>query len=127
HTTEGVAISNAQAWHAAGLVGNGVRIAVLDFFKYAGYAILRGELPPNIAIYPPGSGLNDSSDHGTAVAEIVYDMAPGAAYTFASLPRGTCTEMAQYIAGLAQAGHHIISSSIAPLHCGAGDGNPRDD
>ena len=127
HVTEGVARSNAQAWHAAGLVGNGVRIAILDAFRYADSAILQGELPPSIAIYPPGGGLDDRSDHGTAVAEVVYDMAPGAAYTFASLPRGTCTEMAQYIVGLAQAGHHIISSSVGPLQCGAGDGNRRDD
>jgi subtilisin family serine protease len=127
HTTEGAARSNAQAWHAAGLAGNGVRIAILDSFRYAYYSILQGELPPNIAIYPPGGGLDDRSDHGTAVAEIAYDMAPGAAYTFASLPRGTCTEMAQYLVGLAQAGHHIISSSIGSLQCGAGDGNRRDD
>jgi hypothetical protein len=123
HQTEGVARSNANAWHAAGLQGGGVSVAVIDSFQYYTEAQAVGELPS--ALGTTGT-IDLSSDHGTAVAEIVYDMAPGAALTISS-PSGSCTAMAGGISGLAQAGYDVISSSIGPLQCGAGDGNGAND
>lgn len=126
HVTEGVVRSNAHSWHAAGVTGRGVRIGVLDSFQLAYDAQLQGELPATIAIWPPGSQVDVANKHGTGVAEIVHDMAPGAELTFASLPI-TCTQMAYYIDGMARAGMDIISSSVGPLQCGPGDGRKDHD
>jgi subtilisin family serine protease len=77
---EGVATTGAAAWHAAGLRGAGARVAVIDL----GFADWRrsranGDLPPStvaVSFCPPGA--LESTDHGTAVAEVVAEMAPAA-------------------------------------------------
>lgn len=118
--TQGYTASGMANWNALGQYGQGVRIAILDsFFNYTNAQAL-GELPSNLLIY---GSLDISSSHGTAVAEIIYDMAPSAIMTIASPADFSATAMAQYIAALAQAGNRIISSSIGPLYSGAGDGN----
>jgi len=104
YLTEGVAASNADDWHTAGLTGEGVQVAVLDSFKDYVTAQSLGELPSSIATH---GGLNTTrSRHGTAVAEIIHDMAPDADLTFAS--PGSSTQMASYISDLAAAGNHVI-------------------
>ncbi|MBZ0315799.1 MAG: S8 family serine peptidase [Anaerolineae bacterium] len=118
--TQGYYASNMATWNAFGQAGQGVRIAILDSFYNYQSAQALGELPGGLQIY---GTLDLSSPHGTAVAEIIYDMAPGAIMTIASPPDFTSTAMAQYIIALAQAGNRIISSSIGPLYTGAGDGN----
>jgi hypothetical protein len=115
--SQGVAASNANAWHAAGFDGDLVRIAVLDSFENYTAAQAAGDLPANLNVF---GELNLGSPHGTACAEIIHDMAPGASLTLAS--PSTATEMAAYIVQLAQDGHDIISSSIGFLLTGPGDG-----
>jgi subtilisin family serine protease len=117
--SQGVAASNADAWHAAGLKGYGVRIAVLDFdFLDHELAQAAGDLPATITSFGP---LGEDDPHGTGCAEIVHDMAPAARLTFAS-PTSS-TEMAQHIVQLAQDGHDIIISTIWYLLTGPGDGS----
>ena len=115
--TQGVAASNANAWHTAGFTGNGVKVAVLDSFKDYAAAQAQGDLPATITVY---GTLDLSSRHGTAVAEIIHDMAPGALLTFAS--PSSVTEMAAFIVALAAAGNKIISSSIGFYNAEPGDG-----
>jgi subtilisin family serine protease len=115
--TQGVAASNASAWHAAGHTGSGVKVAVLDSFKDYTLAQAQGDLPASVTTY---GTLDVSSRHGTAVAEVIYDMAPGALLTFAS--PGSATEMAAFIVALAQAGNKIISSSMGFYNAEPGDG-----
>ena len=76
-TSEGVAVSNAPAWHSAGFDGTGVRVAIFDsgFKDYTD--LLGSELPASVKIYDHVGGGMGTSTHGTAVAEIVHDMAPG--------------------------------------------------
>ncbi|MEX0826780.1 MAG: S8 family serine peptidase [Acidimicrobiia bacterium] len=79
---EGVAGQGADVWHDAGRDGAGIRVLVVDSgFSGLGSAQNAGDLPNPIAgsaVGPTcGGGLGGDSDHGTAVAEIVYDMAPG--------------------------------------------------
>jgi hypothetical protein len=78
-TSQGVAASNADNWHAAGQTGQGTRVAVFDA-GFAGYTALLGkELPNKVKTYDhSGGGMDGFTDHGTAVAEIVHDMAPDA-------------------------------------------------
>jgi subtilisin family serine protease len=86
--SQGVAAIGADLWHEAGYDGTGVTVAVWDF-GFRGYEALIGwELPPAERITTRGFGLPitgdpqddpDGAAHGTAVAEIVHDVAPGAA------------------------------------------------
>jgi subtilisin family serine protease len=78
---EGVAASGASTWQTAGLTGSGAKIAVIDF-GFTGYQARQasGDLPANlIAKDLCGGAFNVSGgEHGTAVGEVVYEMAPGA-------------------------------------------------
>jgi PKD repeat protein len=78
--SEGVGLTGAADYQAAGLRGQGVKIAVIDLgFAGLSAAQARGELPSTVRkIDYTGTGLESGTNHGTAVAEIVHDMAPGA-------------------------------------------------
>jgi subtilisin family serine protease len=121
NVTQGVVESNADDWHAANLRGQGMKIGVIDQFKDYTTAQALGELPAQLGIF---NTLGTASRHGTAVAEIIYDMAPAVSMTLATLPLGdACVTFANTLLGLAQAGHKIVSSSVGSLTCGSGDGN----
>ena len=82
--SEGVSLSGATLFHSYGNLGEGVKVAVIDIgFWGLDEAIARGELPSAATrIDCTGAGCVSTSfrfeddDHGTACAEIVYDMAP---------------------------------------------------
>ncbi len=81
-TSEGVETIFLQDWHQLGLTGEGVRIAIVDS-GFAGYEALLGEdLPAEVSTLFISDA--DASEHGTAVAEIVHDVAPGAALQLVS-------------------------------------------
>lgn len=74
--SEGVQLTNATAFHLAGLNGAGARVAVID----VGFSNLNANEVPvtataGILSYPTGYSPYTSA-HGTAVAEVVADMAP---------------------------------------------------
>jgi hypothetical protein len=78
---EEAAASLAAAWHAKGFTGKGIKVAVIDG-GFAGLAERQasGDLPANVVTADfCGGGINGPDDHGTAVAEIVHEMAPDAA------------------------------------------------
>ena len=77
---EEVGAALASAWHEKGFTGKGVKIAIIDG-GFAGLAERQaaGELPANVVTQDfCGGELSTSDDHGTAVAEIVHEMAPDA-------------------------------------------------
>jgi len=85
-TGQGVGLINADDWHAAGMTGSGVKVAILDL-GFAGYTTLLGsELPASVtarSFYGDPTGAagditGGGENHGTAVAEIVHEVAPGA-------------------------------------------------
>jgi hypothetical protein len=79
-TSEGVNLVGAAAFHAQGITGAGVKIAVIDV-GFAGLSAsqARGDLPYSVITRDfTGTGIDTGLSHGTAVAEIVYDIAPGA-------------------------------------------------
>ena len=122
-TSQGVTWSNAGIWHNAGFTGSGINIAIIDV-GFEGYTTAQASdnLPSSINIYAPDpfKPLRMNDAHGTAVAEIIHDMAPGASLTF-STPY-TSTDMASYIRALAQSGVDIISSSMTFITITQNDG-----
>ncbi len=78
--SEGVELVGALGYHDSGYKGQGTRIAVIDIgFANLSNSINHGDLPENV-IHRNFTNTNFESGraHGTAVAEIVYDMAPEA-------------------------------------------------
>lgn len=79
--SQGLAGTNADLWHLAGFKGKGIKIAVVDSdFKGYKNSIAKGELSANLipVVFGPASIDEDSDNHGTNCAEIVYDLAPEA-------------------------------------------------
>lgn len=79
-TSEGVDLVGASDYHQLGYKGQGVRIAVIDIGFHNLYnSINHGELPNNVVRRNyTNTNFESGRTHGTAVAEIVYDMAPEA-------------------------------------------------
>jgi hypothetical protein len=77
-TTEGDAILRADDLRALGFDGSGTRVGVIsNGANSRASAIASGDLPSNITILREGIG-----DEGTAMLEIVHDLAPGAQLGF---------------------------------------------
>jgi subtilisin family serine protease len=84
---EGVKVTGADQWHAAGIRGQNVRVGIIDSF--AKYRELVGRyLPPANQIIArdfTGKGFDRETDvHGTGCAQIIYEMAPDATLLFAN-------------------------------------------
>ncbi|MCX6099700.1 MAG: PKD domain-containing protein, partial [Candidatus Bipolaricaulota bacterium] len=79
-TGQGVTAIGADAFHSAELTGTGTRVAVIDLGFYGlTQAQSRGDLPATLTqVDLTGTGLTSGISHGTAVAEVVYDVAPSA-------------------------------------------------
>ena len=79
-TSQGVAAIGADAYHASGYDGNGVKVAVIDLgFAGLSAARSRGDVPYSASQHDlTGTGLETGITHGTAVAEIIHDVAPAA-------------------------------------------------
>lgn len=82
-TSEGVAASNADSWHTAHQTG-GIDVGIVDI-GFAGLAAAKtaGNLPSDTQITNEnctvnGTASTETDPHGTAVAEILSQMAPAA-------------------------------------------------
>jgi hypothetical protein len=79
-TSEGVSASGAAAWQSQALTGQNVKVGVIDS-GFTGYQTrqAQGDLPGNLAVvdFCGGDITPSGGEHGTAVAEVVYDVAPG--------------------------------------------------
>ncbi len=77
--SEGIESIEADAWHAAGATGSGAKVAIVDL-GFAGLAGRQatGDLPAGLTTVDFCGSMGAPETHGTAVAEIVYEMAPGA-------------------------------------------------
>ena len=126
--SEGVARAEAAAWHAAGLRGQGVRIAVIDG-GFQGYtAKLGSELPANVVVKnfvdgQPDAEVDATTPHGTACAEIVHDMAPSAQLYLIKI--STDIDLDQAVSYAIAQGVDVISTSLTFLNITPGDGTGR--
>ena len=129
-TSEGVADIGVDVWQAAGRTGAGVKIAVLDP-GFSGYdqRIAEGELPADVitaSFRSDGDITGGGQIHGTACAETVHDVAPGAQLYLVNF--GTDVELANAVDYLKSQGVDIISASWGFYGDFRGDGQgPIDD
>jgi len=79
-TSQGASLVGASAFHSAGIRGLGVKVAVIDLgFSGLATSQAQGDLPYSVVTRDfTGTGIETGISHGTAVAEIVYDIAPDA-------------------------------------------------
>lgn len=81
-TSEGITLLGASLFHAKGVLGQGVRVAVIDLgFGSLGQIQRMGEIHPEAVAWTrdyTGTGLEEGGRHGTAVAQVVHNMAPRA-------------------------------------------------
>jgi hypothetical protein len=119
-TTEGEAESNASVFHAARYDGTGVRVAVIDG-EFGGYTGLQGtDLPATVNTYDwTGTGMG-GGPHGTACAEVVFDVAPGISMDLHKI--NTPVEFGNAVNRAIAEGTHIISASVLWPLDGPGDG-----
>ncbi len=111
NTTEGdVAHAADDARATFGVDGSGVSVGSMsDSVEALGDLIASGDLPPGVTVLPGQAGTGTSE--GTALMEIVHDLAPGADLFFAT-GQGGQAQMAQNILDLADAGCTVIVDDV---------------
>lgn len=78
--SEGISETAADVWHAASVDGTGTKVGIIDV-GFTGYPAKLGSELPSVVTTWGGSVAGDEDGgnvHGTAVAEVVNDMVPGA-------------------------------------------------
>ena len=128
--SQGVGLHGADAWHNADYRGRNVKVGVIDS-GFDGFSQLQGsELPSNVTARcyfdgprAPSSRLSDcevDSDHGTAIAEIVVDVAPEAELYIANMYSfGDLRNAADW---MAEQGVKVINVSLGFTYDGPGNG-----
>ncbi|MGH9086440.1 MAG: S8 family serine peptidase [Acidimicrobiales bacterium] len=111
--SEGVVASNTDAWHGAGLDGAGTKVAILDTGFDLHASRLGTELPATVETDFARCANPSSTEHGTAAAEIVHDMAPGATLRLVCVD--TDVDMANALGFMLANGVDVVSASIGLL------------
>jgi hypothetical protein len=139
-TGDQVAITNADAWHDAGIDGSGVKVGIIDFFDVTKYwdPQEHGPIPVagvNARCFDNGTdctadlfdGVADSGDeHGVAVVETIRDMAPGVEIYLGQAT--TITDYRALVDWFASKGVTVVNRSLGSRYDGPGDGRgPLDD
>lgn len=120
-TSQGDGAHRAPDLRALGLSGAGVRIGVLsDGVDSLAASIAAGELPADVTVL---SGQEGIGDEGTAMLEIIHDLAPGAQLYFATAFDGVAS-FAANIEALRAAGCDIIVDDVTYLDEGAFQDGP---
>jgi hypothetical protein len=106
-TSEGVTLHNADIAQSEGITGAGVTVGVIsNGVANLAAAQALGELPA-VTVLAAGGG-----DEGTAMLEIVNDMAPGAALVFNATGGGTMGHVTA-VNNLVGAGVNVIAEDLA--------------
>src|SRR4029453_484272 len=109
-TTEGDAASRADALRAQGLDGSGVVVGVIsDGIDSLQAAQATNDLP-DVVVANDSRCQKGAGDEGTALLEIVHDVAPGAKLLFSSAASGL--EMGEAVECLADAGADVVVDDL---------------
>jgi subtilisin-like proprotein convertase family protein len=119
-TSQGdVAHNVVAARNFFGATGVGVKVGVLsDSIDFLAQSVASGNLPPDVTVLPGQAGIGIGE--GTAMLEIVHDLAPGAKLFFATAGNGI-QNFADNIRALRAAGCDIIVDDViyfveSPFH-----------
>ncbi len=98
-TSEGLVGFGALEWHAAGHTGAGTKVAILDLGFNGWEDLPAGELPANVEAvgFNEAGTLDTGTDHGTQMAEIVHDVAPGADLVLVTFDDNRMEEMLDWL------------------------------
>ncbi len=135
-STAAPAVHNSAEWNKMGHTGAGVKVGVIDH-RFDGYNYIQriGELPAPAAerCYPSPYASYDGVDpiqcpyrdesggHGTAVAEAIHDIAPGASlHISTAYTRGDLSKSADW---MMEQGVDIVNMSLVWTWDGAPDGS----
>jgi subtilisin family serine protease len=111
--SEAVTVIGAEVWQEAGISGAGVKVGLIDS-GFGGYTSLLGsELPEQVTTksFEDGMAQVDETDivHGSACAEVIHDVAPGAELFLAAA--NSQAETMEAIEWLESQGVQVISMS----------------
>ncbi len=126
YTTEALDDTSVITWHLAGFQGQGVRIGIIDggFQGYLG--LLGSELPAKVTVKNFVDGetideVNGTTEHGTACAEIIHDIAPDAQLYLAKIATDVDLQEAMiWMRDVAKV--DVISTSLGWYNLTPGDG-----
>ena len=120
---EEVAATLAQAWHDKGFTGKGVKVAIIDGgFTGLAERQAEGELPANVSTHDfCRGGFSTVTEHGTAVAEIVHEMAPEAQLYLMCID--TEVDLAAAVEFAKSQGIQIVNHSMGWYGPSRGDGS----
>jgi len=120
-TSEGVGVINADRLHAEGIKGDAVKIAVIDegFKGYDSNPKIPSENIAKVKSFRADGALN-ISEHGTACAEVVLDVAPKAKLYLFNF--GTAVEFANAVDYAISQGVNIILCPMGFCNAGGYDG-----
>ena len=123
-TWQGVAAHKANVAHAAGRTGAGTKVCVLsDGVASLAARQATGDLPATVTVLPGQAGPA-SGDEGTAMLEIVHDMAPGASLVYATGFTGVAQFATNIINLRNNAGCDIIVDDVTYFNEGAFQDGP---
>jgi len=122
-TSEGIELIGASAFHDRGERGAGTKIGIIDLgFRGLSDAQARGDLPRNLTTRDfTGRGIASDFSHGTAVAEIVYDVAPEAELYLIKI--GNEVDLDNAVSYAADQGIHVINHSLGWYNTNYYDGS----
>jgi hypothetical protein len=110
NAAEGLTLHKAAEAQKRGLTGRGQKVgAISGDVDHLAESIARGELPANVEVLRQA---DYEDDEGTAMLEIVHDLAPGAKLAYAST-RDTTADYVDAFRALAKAGVTMITEDIA--------------
>ncbi|MBI4257833.1 MAG: S8 family serine peptidase, partial [Thaumarchaeota archaeon] len=122
-TSQGVNVIQANLAAQNGLSGKGVKVAVIDIGFDTANSEIAGNIKEARSFRADGSITGGDPNHGTAVAEIIVDVAPEAElylYNF-----GTLVEFLNVLDYAADRGVKVLSASIGWVNAGPYDGTSR--
>ncbi len=125
--SDGVAATiGADAWHAAGFTGKGVRVGILDLGFGGVKALIGRELPTNTkTIFDLDEMDAQDDNHGTAVAAVAARVAPEAEFYLASFDGSSDTALAEALQWLEDNKVQVVNYSVSSI-VGPRDGTSND-
>ena len=132
--SQGVSLMRVDAWHEAGFTGSGVKVGIWDFGFFEYDLLLGTDLPPANQLTARAFGIDIQGDpeeiqsdpdgprHGTAVAEVVYDIAPDAEF-FLFADSGEQADTIEGLRWLISEGVDVVVASLSLGELGCLDVN----